>query len=175
MQITKTLKHLLLAITFMLMPTLAHAQTRNICSVIKNNPNWLDHAKAASNKWNVSIGSILAFIDQESRFKANAKNGGNFGFAQATAGTWNNFLRDARYGQKTRTDFEASVHFVGWHFSQMNRQFGIGMNNVAEQYLVYQLGTGGYKRGASASSRKIAANIAARSKAYDNQIKSCGA
>lgn len=154
-------------------PSFSHAQTKNICTLLNANPDWAESVVAAEEKWGVSAGNILAFIDQESRFRANASSGPNYGYAQATQQTWNGFLKDTKIGNKSRSDFDASVNFVGWHFKQMNKQFGIGMNNVSEQYLAYQLGSGGYKKGAPPASRRIAASVASRARIFEDQLDNC--
>lgn len=164
---------LIFTFAILAIPSISHAQTKNICSLLNANPDWAESVVEAEEKWGVSAGNILAFIDQESRFKANASSGPNYGYAQSTSQTWNWFLKDAKMGNRSRSDFDASVHFVGWHFKKMNQQFGIGMNNVSEQYLVYQLGTGGYKKGASPSARKVASSVSSRGRLFEDQLDNC--
>jgi hypothetical protein len=166
----------------LMMPTLASAQTADMCALLVRNPSWADSLKASQAKWQVTPGTILAIIDQESRFNATARGLGanganpvrNFGYAQANLGTWNWFLRDSGKTSESRSDFEVSADFVGWHFATMERRIGAPRSNVSAHYLAYKMGEGGYKRGAPASARALASRIAARARSIDSQLSGCG-
>ncbi len=163
-------------------PTLTHAQTADACGLLARNSGWAKDLKAAQDKWQVTPGTMLAIIDQESRFNANARGEGaggasptrNFGYAQANLRTWNWFLRDTGNASGARTDFGLSVDFVGWHFATMERRIGAPRSNTTVHYLVYKMGEGGYQRGASASSRALAGRVAARARMFDGQLAGCG-
>jgi hypothetical protein len=169
-------------IAMMLAPSFAHAQASDICTLLAANSNWTADLKAAQEKWRVTPGTMLAVLDQESRFNANARGAGaagpnparNFGYAQANIRTWNWFLRDTGKTSGSRTDFALSADFVGWHFATMERRIGASRENTVAQYLAYKMGEGGYKRGASASARALANRIAARSRGFDTQLAGCG-
>jgi hypothetical protein len=173
------LPFLLLAL---MIPTLVSAQTADMCALLARNPTWADSLKASQTRWQVAPGTILAIIDQESRFNANARGLGasganpmrNFGYAQANLQTWNWFLRDSGKGNGSRSDFDASADFVGWHFATMERRISAPRSNVSAHYLVYKMGEGGYKRGAPASARALASRIAARARYIDTQLSGCG-
>jgi hypothetical protein len=164
-------------------PAPARAQTSDACALLAARPGWDDALRAAQERWNVSPGSVLAIIDQESRFRADARGQGagganparNFGYAQANLRTWNWFVRDSGWeGSTSRTDFEASAQFVGWHFATMSGRLRIGRDDVERQYLAYKMGEGGYRRGAPAASRRLAATIAARARRHDAALAGCG-
>jgi hypothetical protein len=171
----------LLVACLVFLPSLANAQTRDACALLASNPSWRSDLVAATQNWDVSAGSILAVLDQESRFVPNARGQGagganpqrNFGFAQANLQTWNWFLRDTGKSSGSRTDFGLSADFVGWHFAKMERRIGVSRSDFVAQYLVYKMGEGGYRRGAPASSRALAQRIAGRARAFDDQLARC--
>ena len=163
-------------------PCAASAQTSDICGLIARNIGWAQSLKSAQETWRVTPGTMLAILDQESRFNPNARGAGaggdnparNFGYAQANLRTWNWFLRETGKTSGSRTDFGLSAEFVGWHFATMERRIGAPRDNVVAHYLAYKMGEGGYKRGAPASSRALAGRIAARARGFDQQLRGCG-
>jgi hypothetical protein len=172
------------AVGLWLVASHAQAQTPSsaVCELLAKNPGWEEALRAASVKWKVSPGAILAVIDHESRFRADAKGQGatgetsvrNFGYAQANLRTWNWYLRETERASGSRSDFGLAVDFVGWHFATMERRIKTPREKVASHYLAYKLGEGGYQRGGSAQSRQLAYRIEARAKAYDLVLQSCG-
>jgi hypothetical protein len=171
----------LLGLLMFLMPSFVQAQTADACALLARNDGWTDDLKAAQEKWQVSPGTMLAVLDQESRFNPAARGAGagganpdrNFGFAQANLRTWNWFLRETGRTSGSRTDFGLSVDFVGWHFATMERRIGAARTNVIEQYLAYKMGEGGYRRGAPASARAVASRLASRARSFDGQLAGC--
>ncbi len=166
----------------LLAPSQGHAQNRDPCALLAARDGWRTILSEVEARWGVSPGAVLAVIDQESRFRADARGAGasganptrNFGYAQANIRTWNAFLRGANWqGSSSRTDFEASAHFVGWHFAVLGRRNGLALTDVAGNYLVYKMGEGGYRRGAPASARRLAATIANRAAAHDRALAEC--
>jgi hypothetical protein len=163
-------------------PTTALAQTADACGLLARNSGWSDSLKAAQANWRVTPGTVLAILDQESRFNASARGVGaaganpvrNFGYAQANLGTWNWYLRETGKASGSRTDFGLSADFVGWHFATMERRIGAPRSDVVSHYLAYKMGEGGYKRGAPASARAIANRIASRARGFDGQLAGCG-
>ncbi|MCA0371563.1 MAG: transglycosylase SLT domain-containing protein [Proteobacteria bacterium] len=160
--------------TLLLTPLCANAQAANACNVLKAHEGWDDALKASTQKYHVSAGAIMAIIDQESRFKANAHNGPYLGYAQASPQTWAWFLRSSKIGAKSRSDFAASAMFVGWHFNAMHDKLGISLSNVKSQYLAYKLGVGGYMKGGNKSAHAITAKVAKRAAAFNLQLSDCG-
>lgn len=174
----------LMAGAVLLAPSPAQAQNRDPCALLAAREGWRTILSDVEARWGVSPGAVLAVIDQESRFRADARGAGasganptrNFGYAQANIRTWNAFLRGANWqGSSSSTDFEASAHFVGWHFAVLGRRNGLALTDVAGNYLVYKLGEGGYRRGAPASARRLAATIANRAAAHDRALADCPA
>jgi hypothetical protein len=169
------LKHLIkiIAISPFLFAPVAHAQAANACSVLKAHENWESALKKAHEKYGISAGAIMSVIDQESRFKANAKNGPYFGYAQSSPQTWG-WFQGATGFNGSRSDFATSAMFVGWHFKTMNKNLGIPMGNISQQYLAYKKGEFGYKKGGSSHDRAVSAKVAARAAMFSAQLKNCG-
>jgi hypothetical protein len=172
----------LVCVFLCLLPNLARAQTTDACALLARNDSWRDGLKAAQMTWKISPGTILAVLDQESRFNPSARGSGagganparNFGFAQANLRTWNWFLRDTGKASGQRTDFSMSADFVGWHFATMEPRINAPRTNMIAHYLAYKMGEGGYRRGAPASARSVAGRVAARARAFDGQLAGCG-
>ncbi len=154
------------------MPLFAKAQTSDACKLLKSNPEWVVGLDEASMQWNISRGAILAIIDQESRFRATASNGVNYGYAQSNPQTWNWFKKSAGMPDASRTDFNDSAHFIGWHFNTMGTRLKIDLDDVARQYMAYKMGEGGYRRSGAAPSA-LARNIAARADKFNTQLSEC--
>jgi hypothetical protein len=174
---------ILLAVGSVAASSSAQAQTANMCSQITANPAWVAPLQAVEERYGVTPGTVMAILDQESRFNPRAMGPGatgpngqrNFGYAQANLRTWNWFLRDSGWGgDRSRTDFAASAHFIGWHFSTHVGQINAPVSDVYRHYLVYKQGLGGYRRGASASAQQIARTIARRAATADQQLDGCG-
>ena len=175
------MRALIWAVSLSLIPTLAQAQTSDVCGLLARNLGWTDSLQAAQEKWRVTPGTMLAVLDQESRFNPSARGAnagginptGNFGYAQANLRTWNWFLRDTRKAVGSRTDFGLSADFVGWHFATMEARIGTSRDNISAHYLAYKMGEGGYRRGASAGARALADRITLRARTFDSQLARC--
>jgi hypothetical protein len=175
------MRSLLVCLCVVMMPIGAQAQTTNACALLARNVGWTENLKAAQTQWNITPGTILAVLDQESRFNPAARGAGsgganpqrNFGFAQANLTTWNWFLRDTGKQSGSRTDFGLSADFVGWHFATMERRIGASRSNTVSHYLAYKMGEGGYRRGATANARALANRVAERARSFDAQLVEC--
>jgi hypothetical protein len=176
------MRNLVCMIAFVLAPCVAQAQTSDVCNLLARHEGWADSLKRAQETWRVTPGTMLAILDQESRFNPSARGAGasgenpvrNFGYAQANLTTWNWFLRDTGKASGSRTNFGLSADFIGWHFATMERRIGASRDNTTAHYLAYKMGEGGYKRGAPASARALANRIAVRAQTFDTQLNGCG-
>ncbi len=160
----------------------AQAQTQDMCALMARNPAWAEAVRSASLTWKISPGTILTVIDQESRFRANAKGAGavdansvrNFGFTQANLRTWNWFLRDTGRGSGSRANFALSADFVGWHFAKMEARTRIPRSQFVPHYLMYKMGEGGFRRGAPAQDRSLSSTMSVRARFHDRKLWTCG-
>jgi hypothetical protein len=164
------------------LPPPALAQVRDACAVVAAREGWRAILADVEARWGVTPGTVIAVLDQESRLRADARGQGagganperNFGYAQANRRTWSWFLRHSGWiGSPSRTDFEASAHFVGWHFSHVGGRNRVGPSDIEANYLIYKQGEGGYRRGTPPSSRALAARVASAARRFDGQLASC--
>jgi hypothetical protein len=176
------MRALLLTLATIAMADPAAAQTRDMCALLAANPGWTQVLDDVEQRWGVTPGVVLAIIDQESRFVPAARGPGadgadperNFGYAQANRRTWHWFLRDSGWaGSRSRTDFEASAHFIGWHFASHTDDIDAPASDTYRHYLVYKQGLGGYRRGPSQGARQIARTVVARAQRAQSQLTGC--
>jgi hypothetical protein len=165
-------------------------QVSDACSILNEKRAWRSGLRDAAHQWTVSPGLILAFIQQESGFRADAKppRGDGFlfipgarpssaeGYAQALDGTWNDYRAATGNGGAKRSRFTDAADFVGWYVNRSNEVAQIPLSDVQAHYLAYHEGPAGYRRGTWRSkawllnvSNKVAANAAR----YDNQLARC--
>lgn len=152
------------------------------CDLIAR-PGWRTALEAGEARWGVSPGTVLAVLDQESSLRPAARGAGavgadpvrNYGYAQANARTWAAFERTVGV-RAARTNFAASVQFVGWYFAETRRLNRVPPDDIAEHYLAYKLGHGGHARGrGTPAQRQIAARVASTARAFDRRLASCPA
>ena len=100
----------------------------DICHIFREKDDWYDASADASEKWGSPIGTLMAIIHQESRFRATAKPprrkilwiipgprpSSSYGYTQALVETWETYERDAGNYGADRDDFADAVDFVGW-------------------------------------------------------------
>jgi hypothetical protein len=171
-----------LALAVIMSPGAVKAQTADMCGLIAKNPSWQESLRATQEKWQVKPSIILAIIDHESRFKADARGQGatgpnpmrNFGYAQARLTTWNWYLRETGQASGSRTDFALATDFIGWHFATMEPRIGAPRNNVFAHYLAYKVGEAGFRRGAPESARALATRIQTQARQLDVHLNGCG-
>lgn len=166
------------------------ANVDNICDIFAEKKGWYDDVADASEKWGVSVSHIMAFIYQESRFVADAKPprrkilwfipgprlSSAYGYPQAKDETWVDYQRATGAYGADRDDFEDSADFIGWYVKQSYQRCGIRKGDVANSYLAYHEGLGGYNRGTYRSKdwlKKIAYKVNQRSQTYASQLKNC--
>jgi hypothetical protein len=150
------------------------------CDLVER-PGWRAALAAGEARWGVSPGTVLAVLDQESSLRANARGAGavgadpvrNYGYAQANGRTWAAFERAVGV-RAARTNFAASVQFVGWYFAETQRLNRVPPGAIADHYLAYKLGHGGFARGGgSPAARQVAARVAASARAFDRRLETC--
>jgi hypothetical protein len=158
--------------------------TANACQILDEKRGWEDHVFDAARKWNVSPGTILAFIRQESGFRRDARpvdrNGNRlssaYGYSQALDGTWAQYERDQGGGK--RKSFEDSADFIGWYLDHVSKQANIAKADARNLYLAYHEGPVGYRRGSQNGKAwllEVASRVASQSSTYDGQLRGCEA
>lgn len=115
--------------------------------------DWNDVADAAAKTYGVSKGAMFAFIDFESKFNPDAKNGKSSasGLGQFIDGTWREFMREDGFnwfGPDVKQDNpHASLYAVAWYMHKNAKAFGIDPSKPESAYQLYILhheGAGGY-------------------------------
>lgn len=158
------------------------SNTADACSILDEKRGWEDHVFDAARKWNVTPGTILAFMRQESGFRRDARpldRSGNrlssaYGYSQALDGTWAQYERTQ--GDGKRKSFEDSSDFIGWYLDQVSKQANIAKTDARNLYLAYHEGPAGFRRGSFSGKawlRETANRVASQSAIYDGQLRRC--
>lgn len=164
----------------------------NVCSIFEEKSGWYKDAAAARKEWGSPISVMMAFMYQESRFKATAKPprkrifgfipgprpSNAYGYSQALESTWDDYKRSAgRYGAD-RDDFGDAIDFVGWYNHQSYKRSGIAKTDAYRLYLAYHEGHGGYNRGTYRNKKwltSVARKVAGKASSFRQQLLRCEA
>ena len=162
----------------------------NLCSIFKKNPSWYKRAHTSSKRWHVPIQVMMAIMRQESSFIAHAKpkrswflfiplprSSSAYGYAQAQDPTWNDYKSEAAQSWlPSRNKFSDAIDFIGWYISKTKKINKISPWDVANVYLNYHDGWGGFKRGTWKEKPwliKVAKRVAHNANTYGWQLKKC--
>ena len=162
----------------------------NVCAIFDEQRKWYKESQRASDRWGTSIPIIMAFIHQESSFKAKAKPprtkilwvlpgprpASAKGYSQAIDSTWDQYKRSTGRFAADRNDFGDATDFVGWYIDQSASKSQIKKTDAYNLYLAYHEGQGGFQKGSYQSKPwlvTVAKKVAARSEQYARQLKSC--
>ncbi len=162
----------------------------NVCAMFEDRRSWYRAAQSAEERWQVPIAVNMAFIYQESAFRARARPersrilwifpgprpSSAYGYAQALDSTWNEY--EARSGNRraSRRDFGDAIDFVAWYNANSVRQSAIASSNARDLYLAYHEGNGGFQRGTYREKRWLldaAAQVQANANRFAIQLDSC--
>lgn len=164
----------------------------NLCDIFSEKKSWYKSAKKAKKRWGVPISIMMAFMYQESSFKANIKPprkkilgfipgrrlSNSKGFSQATKETWKLYKKATGRSGADRDDFSDAIDFVGWYNHLSYERNRIKKSDAYSLYLAYHEGHGGFAKKTYKSRKKrwliaAAKNVASRSRTYSKQLKSC--
>lgn len=165
-------------------------QQDNICSIFGQHPRWYDHALASERRWGTPIHIQMAFVQQESSFRARARPERNRilgiipgrrpssarGFAQAQDPAWQDYQRATGRTGARRSNMADALDFIGWYNDVSHRRLGIAKTDAFHLYLAYHEGHTGFQRGAWRNNRQlqdIARRVEQRSAAYAAQLPAC--
>ncbi len=160
------------------------SDTTNACAILSEKHGWEKHVFEAARTWQVSPGTILAFMRQESGFRSEARpinrNGNRlssaYGYSQALDGTWAQYERAQGHGK--RKSFEDSADFIGWYLDLVSKQAAISKTDIKSLYLAYHEGPAGYRRRSFAGKTwlgPVADRVASQSATYNSQLTRCEA
>lgn len=167
------------------------ASVANICEIFEDRRDWYRAAKDAERRWNIPVSVNMAFIYQESSFRARAKPERNrflwifpgrrpssaYGYAQALDETWQEYEAKSGNRRASRRNFSDAVDFVAWYNSNSTRISNISSDDARNLYFAYHEGNGGYQRGTYRSKQWLvdtAARVQANSNRFAVQLDGCG-
>jgi hypothetical protein len=144
-----------------------------VCTLLADQDN-AEAVRAAEDKWGVPAPLMLAFMRQESHFRAEARHPASsaYGYAQAVRGTWKVYRNETGNLDAERNNFADSMDFIGWYISGVHEHAGVPYSNTIAHYLAYSRGPAAKGR-PSAAAKANAARVAAYAKAYKADLKTC--
>ncbi|MBL4821106.1 MAG: hypothetical protein JKY98_08995 [Gammaproteobacteria bacterium] len=133
----------------------------NVCDIFEDRRPWYKAVKNTEQRWGVPVPVTMAFIYQESGFRARAKPkrkkvlwifpgsrpSSAFGYAQAVDTTWEDYKRATGNWSASRSDFKDAADFIGWYNAMSNKANNIAPTDAANLYFAYHEGNAGYSRG----------------------------
>ena len=133
----------------------------NVCAIFDEQRKWYKESQRAADRWGTTIPIIMAFIHQESSFKARAKPprtkilwvlpgprpASAKGYSQAIDSTWDQYKRSTGRFAADRNDFGDAADFVGWYIDQSASKSQIKKTDAYNLYLAYHEGQGGFQKG----------------------------
>ena len=160
------------------------------CAILKDRKSWYHAAIEARERWNMPVALTLAFVHQESSFKARARPERKklfgfipwkrptsaYGYSQAIDGTWKQYKEETGRRFARRSSFRDSTDFMGWYNDKSVKTLGISPNDAYNLYLAYHEGWGGYRK--KSYLRKswltdVAKKVRTRMRTYEKQLRSC--
>ena len=160
------------------------------CDLLENKRGWYKDLNKASIEWQVPKATILAFIHQESKFKANAKPPRKrlfgiiptfrpstaYGYPQALDTTWREYRKATNSFLAERDDFGDAADFIGWYINGSKIKLALPVEDVRSHYFAYHEGRGGYSRGTYHSKGwllAVAEKVQKRAAIYSAQLIKC--
>lgn len=164
--------------------------TDNLCAIFKEKPDWYAQSNQATQNWGVSVPVMMAIMQQESHFVADAKPprtwllgfipwfrpSSAYGYAQALDGTWSEYRHNAGNFFADRDDFADAVDFIGWYVRESHSRAGIAVQDTRNLYLAYYTGIEGYLRNhhrKNAELQRIASKVAHQAQLFHWQLRHC--
>ena len=162
----------------------------NACKIFGERYLWYKHVKKSSQKYDVPVHIILAFVNKESGFNRWAKPkrtklfkvvpykrlSSSLGYSQAIKKTWELYKTETDNPLALRTRFKDSVMFIGWYINKTNKINKIPRNDSYRQYLNYYLGWGDYAKKVYKVDKKsviFEKSVEKQSKIYKSQLREC--
>jgi hypothetical protein len=162
----------------------------DLCRVFAERPDWLRAARRTAREWQVTEAVQMAFIRQESGFRAPARPPRRrwwilpgprpstaFGYAQALDATWDEYRRSHGKWGARRDRFADAADFVGWHVHRLHRELGLEKSDARQLYLAYHEGARGFRERRYEEKPQVmraASRVAALASSYAGQYEVCG-
>lgn len=162
----------------------------NICQLFEDKRSWYKSAIATEKKWKIPVYVTMAFIHQESKFRAKAapprrkilwiipgpRPSSAYGYAQALDGTWDSYRKATGNRGGDRDDFDDAADFIGWYNNISYRKNKIKRDDAYHLYLAYHEGHGGFAKRTYKNKPwliKVSRKVQKRSLYYQKQYWSC--
>jgi len=162
----------------------------NVCDMFEDRRSWYKAAERTEKRWGVPVPVTMAFINQESGFRARARPprsrilwvipgprpSNAYGYAQALDSTWDEYKRVTGNGWASRADFADAVDFVGWYNANSYRRNNILQYDARNLYLAYHEGNTGFSRRTYADKPwllEVADNVQRNADRYGVQYMQC--
>ena len=160
------------------------------CRILEDRKSWYHAAVQAQKNWRMPVPLTLAFIHQESSFKANARPQREklfgfipwkrattaYGYAQAINSTWKQYKKETGKRFVRRNSFQDAVDFMGWYNHKSVKTLGISPNDAYNLYLAYHEGWNGYRQKSYLKKKwlvEVARKVRQRMRTYGKQLTSC--
>nr|WP_253474191.1 lysozyme-like domain containing protein [Natronocella acetinitrilica] len=167
-------------------------RTDDICAIFDHQPRWYDYALASEERWGTSIPVQMAFINQESTFRHNARPprtrlfgfipwrrpSSAYGYAQAQDPVWGEYMAEEGSVFARRTHMKHATDFVGWYNHRTHQRLGISKQNAEHLYYAYHEGHAGYRRGNHRNKPfvlRAAQRVQNHADNYSRQLQGCEA
>ncbi|MEE4297620.1 MAG: hypothetical protein V2J20_13505, partial [Wenzhouxiangella sp.] len=136
-------------------------QQDNLCQIFDQHGDWYDYAHRSEKRWGTPIAVQMAFVQQESSFRARARPerrkilgfipgprpSSAKGYAQAQDPAWEDYQKATGRRFARRTDMEDALDFIGWYNDVSQRRLGLSKTDAFHLYLAYHDGHSGFQRG----------------------------
>lgn len=166
------------------------ANPDNVCDMFEERRAWYRAAERSADRWGVPVSVTMAFIYQESGFRARARPprsrllgfipwtrpSSARGYAQALNTTWDMYRRETGNVLARRSNFADAADFVGWYNQHSYRRNQIDRRDARNLYLAYHEGHTGFNRGSyrdKAWLLAVANRVQQNASLYARQYASC--
>ena len=165
-------------------------QVDDLCQLFDERPDWYRSVRHSARIFGVSEAVQMAILHQESGFQPRARPPRKrilwifpgprpstaYGFAQALDSTWEHYQERTGRTEARRDHFDDVAQFVGWYVVEIHETTGIPKDDVANLYLAYHEGPGGYLRGTYREKAWLldtATRVEQRAANYEAQLEGC--
>ncbi len=165
-------------------------QQNDICAIFTEKDDWYDDAKSAEKEWGSPVYITMAFVRQESGFRAKAKPprgtllwifpwfrpSSAYGYPQAKDETWDWYQDKSGNSWADRDDFEDSVEFVAWYNHITTKRNKVKATDAYNLYLAYHEGHQGFTKQTYKGKPwliQLAKKVASQAHSYQQQLMGC--
>jgi len=162
----------------------------DLCQIFYEKGEWYRGARRSFERWGVPESVQMAFVHQESRFRADARPGWRrvlwifpvgrrssaYGYGQVKDGTWGDYIRATGHRGAERDEFADVADFIGWYGDLIHRRTAVEKHDAYNLYLAYHEGPGGFARGTHREKPwllGVARKVEARARFYEAQYLGC--